>query len=271
MSADGIAVPQAMPVGGQENVPAALIAKLQEHREVLGAEWADIAIGFIRERTAFGKRKYGQELMTFDGRSPHLDALQELVDLMQYLHKAEMQHARLVAENAGLRAKAAVLERDRDDERGTRQGLEERLARVVVLVPENLRNQAADVEQAVEMLGDAHIAASQAAFKCCSRAAWGDGEHVADCPKARLERELAAARENFLKAIEARDQAVIHAEAAEARALKAERMARREVAPDPDASPCDAIPDADCAARPRCVDGGGCPAFPKGFLLGRIS
>lgn len=194
MNGQGIATPLQAPVGGQENVPNALIRMLRENREALGAPWADMAIQFVEERSNFGRRKYGQELHTFDGRSPHLDALQELVDLMQYLHKAELEHASLVAENAGLRAKAGAMERERD-----------------------------------------------------------------------------ASRENFMKAMRERDAAVAHAEGAEARALKAERMARREVAPDPDASSCDAIPDADCAARPRCVDGGGCPAFPKGFLLGRIS
>jgi hypothetical protein len=110
----GIATPLPPPNGGQENVPVALIRLLRENREVLGAQWADMAIRFVEERDAFGRRKYGQSLHTFDERSPHLDALQELVDLMQYLHKAEMEHAALVAENAGLRAKIAVLERERD-------------------------------------------------------------------------------------------------------------------------------------------------------------
>lgn len=189
-----IATPLPLPVGGKENVPASLVRMLRENREALGPQWADMAIQFVEERSAFGRRKYGQELHTFDGRSPHLDALQELVDLMQYLHKAEMEHARLLADNAGLRAKVAVFEGERD-----------------------------------------------------------------------------AARENAIKAMRERDGAVSWAEVAEARALKAERPARREVAVDPDASPCDAIPDAACAARPRCVDGGGCPAFPTGFLRGRIS
>jgi hypothetical protein len=105
-----IATPLPLPVGGQEVVPTALIAKLREHREVLGPKWVDMLIGMIEERDAFGRKKYGQSLHTFDGRSPHLDALQELVDLFQYLHKAEMQHAQLLAENAGLRAKVAMLE-----------------------------------------------------------------------------------------------------------------------------------------------------------------
>jgi hypothetical protein len=106
MSGQGIATPLAPPVGGVENVPQKLIRLLRENREALGPVWADMAIAFVQERAAFGKRKYSQELHTFDGRSPHLDALQELIDLMQYLHKAELEHAALVAENAGLRKKA---------------------------------------------------------------------------------------------------------------------------------------------------------------------
>lgn len=113
----GIATPLPRPVGGRENVPEGLIALLVEHREQLGGEWVDHAVSCIVERTAFGRRKYGQELHTFDGRSPHLDALQELVDLMQYLHKAEMQHAALEQENAGLRARVAVLQGELEQER----------------------------------------------------------------------------------------------------------------------------------------------------------
>ena len=43
-------------------------------------------------RRAQGIERYGQELLTHDGRDPNVDALQEAVDLLIYLAKAEMEH-----------------------------------------------------------------------------------------------------------------------------------------------------------------------------------
>lgn len=44
----------------------------------------------VKSRSRFGELKYGQPLMTLDGRNSVEDALQELGDLMQYIWKAHM-------------------------------------------------------------------------------------------------------------------------------------------------------------------------------------
>ncbi len=44
----------------------------------------------IKERVKYGMKKYGQPLMTDDGRDSIIDALQEAGDLMQYIWKAKM-------------------------------------------------------------------------------------------------------------------------------------------------------------------------------------
>ena len=45
-------------------------------------------IELIMERDAFGREKYGQPLMSMDGRDTIEDARQEIGDLLQYTHKA---------------------------------------------------------------------------------------------------------------------------------------------------------------------------------------
>ena len=45
----------------------------------------------IRERDRFGRQKYGQPLMTDDGRDTIEDARQELGDLIQYVFKARLR------------------------------------------------------------------------------------------------------------------------------------------------------------------------------------
>lgn len=92
---EGVAVPLQAPAEGKAEVVDSLVAYLAKHRTTLGEVWADRVAAFAQERRAFGMRKYGQPLRTFDGRPPHLDALQEAVDLVVYLHKAEMQYAEL--------------------------------------------------------------------------------------------------------------------------------------------------------------------------------
>lgn len=49
-------------------------------------------IKLIRDRDAFGFAKYGQHLMTGDGRDSIEDAKQELGDLMQYMTKAQLNN-----------------------------------------------------------------------------------------------------------------------------------------------------------------------------------
>lgn len=81
-----------MPTQGREDVTAALI----EH---------------IHQRQQKGIRTYGTSLMTFNGRSALQDALDEALDLAQYLqqemmerHALEAELRRLQRENAQLRA-----------------------------------------------------------------------------------------------------------------------------------------------------------------------
>lgn len=45
-------------------------------------------VQLIRDRDEFGRKKYGQPLMSEDGRSGVEDAKQELGDLLQYTYKA---------------------------------------------------------------------------------------------------------------------------------------------------------------------------------------
>ena len=53
------------------------------------------AIPLIRARDAFGRKKYGQPLMSEDGRDTALDALQEMGDLLQYVWKARLRNESL--------------------------------------------------------------------------------------------------------------------------------------------------------------------------------
>jgi hypothetical protein len=87
-----VAAPQPPPRPGRGSVVDDLVVLLQARRE-------------------FGKRKYGTELQPFNGRDAYVDALQELVDLLQYLHQAQMERAQLeqdLAEAQLLQARAAA-------------------------------------------------------------------------------------------------------------------------------------------------------------------
>ncbi len=72
----------------------------------------------IEARTEFGKLKYGQPLMTRDGRDEVIDAEQELVDLIQYAYKARLNNRRKEAANrlgAAMTVLVAILTTDEDD------------------------------------------------------------------------------------------------------------------------------------------------------------
>lgn len=51
----------------------------------------DHVVKLIKERHLYGLEKYGQGLMTEDGRNTLEDAKQEAGDLLQYLFKARLQ------------------------------------------------------------------------------------------------------------------------------------------------------------------------------------
>lgn len=76
--------PEPAPLNKGKSVPDELIKWL--HSQTNSAE----AIQLIRERDEFGRKKYGQPLMTEDGRNSVEDARQELGDLLQYVYKAKM-------------------------------------------------------------------------------------------------------------------------------------------------------------------------------------
>lgn len=93
-----ISTPEPAPKAEGENVPNALIAALHNmgaSGNIRGALCNTTgalsrAIEMVRERDLFGRAKYGQPLMTGDGRDSANDAAQELVDAMQYVQKANM-------------------------------------------------------------------------------------------------------------------------------------------------------------------------------------
>jgi hypothetical protein len=47
-------------------------------------------IALVQERSNFGYKKYGQRLMSQDGRDDVIDAMQEVGDLLQYAYKAKI-------------------------------------------------------------------------------------------------------------------------------------------------------------------------------------
>lgn len=78
-------VPEPPPKHAGVEVTPALLKWLREQQ-------APEEIGqLIQARHNFGLQKYGQGLMTEDGRNTFEDARQEAGDLLQYLYKAQMQ------------------------------------------------------------------------------------------------------------------------------------------------------------------------------------
>jgi len=80
--------PEPDPVFSGEPVPDKLISFLQSSN--IDGNVLVSAVKLIRARDAFGRDKYGQPLMSKDGRDDIEDAMQELGDLMQYAFKARM-------------------------------------------------------------------------------------------------------------------------------------------------------------------------------------
>jgi hypothetical protein len=59
----------------------------------------------IDEREQVGIKKYGQSLMTHNGRDALLDAEEEVLDLWQYLNQARLERDQLLREIAQLKAR----------------------------------------------------------------------------------------------------------------------------------------------------------------------
>ena len=84
-------VPEPPPLNHGKSVTSALLEWMETRpsRSYDGIDW-ESGKKLIKERREFGLQKYGQELMTKDGRNTIEDARQELGDLLQYLFKAKM-------------------------------------------------------------------------------------------------------------------------------------------------------------------------------------
>lgn len=76
-----ISIPEPPPQPKGVVVPDALIEFLKTHH------FGDDLINLIKQRDAFGRAKYGQPLMSEDGRNGVEDARQETGDLLQYAFK----------------------------------------------------------------------------------------------------------------------------------------------------------------------------------------
>jgi hypothetical protein len=50
----------------------------------------------LAQRVEQGRETYGTELQTHNGRDPHLDAMEELVDAVLYLEQARLEHDDIV-------------------------------------------------------------------------------------------------------------------------------------------------------------------------------
>jgi hypothetical protein len=77
-------IPLPAPKQAGVNVSESLLAEL-------GRMGASDAVALINERVKYGMKKYGQPLMSDDGRDSVVDALQEAGDLLQYIWKAKMK------------------------------------------------------------------------------------------------------------------------------------------------------------------------------------
>ena len=68
----------------------------------MAGEVTDQLIEHLRARSEFGQVKYGRYMEPFDGRDTLLDALEEALDLAQYLQKALMERDQLKSDIAHL-------------------------------------------------------------------------------------------------------------------------------------------------------------------------
>ena len=80
---------QPSPVERGVVVPDALIEFIDGHYMLTETDKTAL-IELIRERDAFGRSKYGQPLMSDDGRSGVQDCFEELGDLLQYAMKCKL-------------------------------------------------------------------------------------------------------------------------------------------------------------------------------------
>ena len=86
-------IPEPSPLNKGYEVTPLLLDWLQQN----GA--SDPTISLINARRLYGLQKYGQSLMTEDGRNTMEDAKQEAGDLLQYLYKSFLRGERPSSED----------------------------------------------------------------------------------------------------------------------------------------------------------------------------
>jgi len=84
-----ISNPEPPPKNEGINIPSVLITWLKFR------SGSEDAVKLIESRDRYGLEKYGQHLMSKDGRNDIIDAKQELGDLMQYVMKAKINKKNL--------------------------------------------------------------------------------------------------------------------------------------------------------------------------------
>lgn len=84
----GIVVPDAL-IGTIESTKERFDNEANVH-DLMARKQCDDLVKLIKQRDAFGRAKYGQPLMSQDGRNGIEDAKQELGDLMQYVMKCKL-------------------------------------------------------------------------------------------------------------------------------------------------------------------------------------
>lgn len=81
-----IAEPEPPPRAEGAPIPELLVEWIEEHIEKSGTVVED-----VQARAEFGFKKYGQYLMSDDGRDTINDARQEAIDLLKYMYKAKIR------------------------------------------------------------------------------------------------------------------------------------------------------------------------------------
>ncbi len=96
-----------MPKGGELDVTKFLIERLAEAEGKAKAggwhepaKWLKELRWQVEERRAKGIKTYGQSLMTWNGRDPLNDAIEEQLDLFQYLTQSRLERADLIRQLA---------------------------------------------------------------------------------------------------------------------------------------------------------------------------
>lgn len=72
-------------------------------------EVTSLVISALEKRLEYGRKKYGTALMTWNGRDPLADAMEEELDRLQYLAQARLERADLLERVAALKAFARDL------------------------------------------------------------------------------------------------------------------------------------------------------------------